>query len=68
MKTHFHVITILALGLAAAPAQRDLSQVEIKTIPVAKNIYMLEGSGGNIGVSVGPEGILIVDDRDGVME
>jgi glyoxylase-like metal-dependent hydrolase (beta-lactamase superfamily II) len=44
-------------------AQRDFSKVEIKAIPVAKNIYMLEGSGGNIGVSVGADGILIVDDQ-----
>lgn len=48
---------------AAVFAQRDFSNVEIKIIPVTKNIYMLEGSGGNIGVSVGPDGILIVDDQ-----
>lgn len=63
MKTIFHTIAFLALGLASASAQQDFSKVEIKTIPVAKNIYMLEGSGGNIGVSVGPDGILIVDDQ-----
>jgi cyclase len=44
-------------------AQQDFANVEIKTIPVAKNIYMLQGAGGNIGVSVGPDGILIVDDQ-----
>ncbi len=43
--------------------QRDFSQVEIKTIPVAGNIYMLEGAGGNIGVSIGTDGNLIVDDQ-----
>src|ERR1041385_2028919 len=48
---------------SAALAQRDMSNVEIKTTPVAGNIYMLEGNGGNIGVSVGPDGILIVDDQ-----
>lgn len=56
---------VLALVLAVpyAHAQRDFSNVEITTIPVAGNIYMLEGSGGNIGVSVGEDGILIVDDQ-----
>jgi cyclase len=44
-------------------AQQDFAKVEIQTIPVAKNIYMLQGAGGNIGVSVGPDGILIVDDQ-----
>jgi glyoxylase-like metal-dependent hydrolase (beta-lactamase superfamily II) len=47
----------------AGHAQRDFSNVEIKVIPVAKNIAMLEGAGGNIGVSVGDDGILIVDDQ-----
>jgi glyoxylase-like metal-dependent hydrolase (beta-lactamase superfamily II) len=42
---------------------QDLSKVEIKSSPVAGNVYMLQGSGGNIGVSVGPDGILIVDDE-----
>ena len=44
-------------------AQQDFSKVEIKATKVAGNIYMLEGSGGNIGVSVGADGILIVDDE-----
>jgi len=30
---------------------------------VAAQVYMLEGSGGNIGVSVGDDGIVIVDDQ-----
>jgi cyclase len=44
-------------------AQTDWSKVEIKATKVSGNIYMLEGAGGNIGVSVGPDGILIVDDQ-----
>jgi cyclase len=44
-------------------AQTDYSKVEIKATKVAGNVYMLEGAGGNIGVSVGPDGILIVDDE-----
>jgi len=42
---------------------QDFSKVEIKVTKVAGNVYMLEGAGGNIGVSVGPDGILIVDDQ-----
>jgi cyclase len=57
--------TLLLLSLSAANtfAQRDFSKVEIKVTKVAGNVYMLEGSGGNIGVSVGSDGILIVDDQ-----
>ncbi len=43
--------------------QQDFSKVEIKTTKVAGNVYMLEGAGGNIGVSAGPDGLLIVDDQ-----
>ena len=47
----------------SAFAQTDWSKVEIKVHKVNGNVYMLEGAGGNIGVSVGPDGILIVDDQ-----
>jgi len=38
-------ITLLAavLALASAHAQQDFSNVEIKTVHVARNIYMLQG-------------------------
>ncbi|HEX8087870.1 MAG TPA: MBL fold metallo-hydrolase [Blastocatellia bacterium] len=55
--------TLLCLQAAGVQAQQDLSKVEIKATHVAGNIHMLEGSGGNIGVSVGADGILIVDDQ-----
>lgn len=58
--------SLLALTLAAAPtlaAQQDFSQVKITVMPVAKNIYMLEGSGGNIGLSVGKDNAFVVDDQ-----
>jgi cyclase len=45
------------------PQQPDWSKVQIKTTKVAGNVYLLEGAGGNIGVSVGEDGILIVDDQ-----
>lgn len=48
-------------------AARDFTGVELKTIQVNGNIYMLEGingfAGGNIGVSIGKDGILIIDDQ-----
>ncbi|HEU4767519.1 MAG TPA: MBL fold metallo-hydrolase [Pyrinomonadaceae bacterium] len=56
------VLLLLCLPVAAS-AQTDYSKVEIKATKVAGNVYMLEGSGGNIGVSVGSDGILIVDDQ-----
>src|SRR5436309_6292857 len=52
---------ILFVGLAAA--QQDFSKVQIKVTKVAGSVYMLEGAGGNIGASVGEDGIVIVDDQ-----
>ena len=64
MKKHLLFLILFSLGFVVnTHAQQDLSKVEIKVHKVAGNIYMLEGAGGNIGVSVGPDGILIVDDQ-----
>ena len=57
------MLLVLCALPAGAVAQTDFSKVEIKATKVAGNVYMLEGSGGNIGVSVGSDGILIVDDQ-----
>jgi len=54
---------VLLLFAISVTAQTDFSKVEIKVTKVAGNVYMLEGAGGNIGVSVGDDGILIVDDQ-----
>lgn len=56
---------MICIGLTANSgfAEKDYSAVEIKIINVAGNIYMLQGSGGNIGVSVGTDGVLIIDDQ-----
>ncbi|MCY4012100.1 MAG: MBL fold metallo-hydrolase [Gammaproteobacteria bacterium] len=40
----------------------DFDAVEITTEQVGEGLYVLFGAGGNIAVSVGEEGVLIVDD------
>jgi cyclase len=52
--------------LAASPAlaqDRDWSKVEVKTTPLGGGVSALAGAGGNIGVFVSPDGILLVDDQ-----
>lgn len=45
-------------------AQNDrFANVTIQTVPVSGGISMLVGSGGNIGVSAGDDGLLIIDDQ-----
>src|SRR5262245_5774034 len=54
----------LALALAAPLlAQQDFSKVEIKSEKLAEGVYMLTGSGGNIGLSIGKNGGLVIDDQ-----
>ena len=62
MRTILIIVLLLAFPVLAI-AQDDFSKVEIKATKVSGSVYMLEGSGGNIGVSVGVDGILIVDDE-----
>ncbi len=54
---------LLALGSAFAQGQQDFSAVEIKTHRVSGNVYYLEGQGGNVGVLVGDDGVLMIDDQ-----
>ena len=56
-------ITGLLFGGLAGAQDRDFSKVEIKVSKVAGSVYMLQGAGGNIGASVGDDGIVIVDDQ-----
>jgi glyoxylase-like metal-dependent hydrolase (beta-lactamase superfamily II) len=59
----FLLLLVLIVFAGAAQAQTDFSKVQMKATKVAGNVYMLEGAGGNIGVSVGDDGLLIVDDQ-----
>jgi glyoxylase-like metal-dependent hydrolase (beta-lactamase superfamily II) len=53
---------LFLLGTTAS-AQPDASQVTVKVVPVAAGIYMLEGMGGNIGLSVGKDDAFLIDDQ-----
>jgi cyclase len=44
-------------------AQQDFSKVEITAEQLAPGVAVLFGAGGNIGVSYGPEGTVIIDDQ-----
>lgn len=44
-------------------AQQDFSNVEIVSHHVAGSVYYLEGQGGNIGLSIGEDGVVMIDDQ-----
>jgi glyoxylase-like metal-dependent hydrolase (beta-lactamase superfamily II) len=50
-------------AVLAFSQDEDFSKVQIEVTKVAGSIYMLKGAGGNIGASVGDDGIVIVDDQ-----
>jgi len=54
---------LVAATSQVAMAQRNFDNVEIKSTEIADNIYMLEGAGGNIGMSVGDDGVFLIDDQ-----
>ena len=59
-----HFITGLALAAIAGPAAaQDFSKIEITTQRLSDTLYMLTGAGGNIGLSVGPDAVFVIDDQ-----
>jgi glyoxylase-like metal-dependent hydrolase (beta-lactamase superfamily II) len=54
---------LLAAGHASLAAGQNFDTVQIRTQPLARGVYMLQGSGGNIGLAVGDEAVFVVDDQ-----
>jgi glyoxylase-like metal-dependent hydrolase (beta-lactamase superfamily II) len=57
------LIAALCIVRTEVRAQPNPDQVTIKVIPVATGVYMLEGGGGNIGISVGNDDVFMIDDQ-----
>ena len=51
------------VGVAPALAAQNFDTVQVRTIKAGDGVYMLQGLGGNIGVSSGPDGVILVDDQ-----
>src|SRR5712664_1765849 len=65
------LVVTVSLGagswMAGAHAQQRPQGEPIEILPVRPNFYMLAGGGANIGVSVGPEGFIVVDTGSAAM-
>jgi glyoxylase-like metal-dependent hydrolase (beta-lactamase superfamily II) len=57
------LIAMVSFAVSAIAQDDRFANVTIETVPVSGGISMLVGSGGNIGVSAGVDGILIIDDQ-----
>ena len=56
------LVSTLFLSLPTM-AQRDFSNVDIVANHVAGSFYYLQGAGGNIGLSIGDDGVVMIDDQ-----
>jgi cyclase len=54
---------LLLLPATSSRAQTEFDEIQVRAERVAGNVHVLYGGGGNIGVSVGRDGILLVDDQ-----
>lgn len=43
------------------PAEPDFAELEIETLHVQGNVYLLAGAGANVVAQIGPSGVLLVD-------
>lgn len=64
MKKIFALFLLLSFSanVFAHDKHEENQDVTVKTMKVAGSVSMLQGRGGNVGASVGADGILIVDD------
>ncbi|TBW28359.1 MBL fold metallo-hydrolase [Gramella sp. KN1008] len=63
MKNFTSIFLFLLFSYSSVLAFQDFDNVEIEIIPVNKDVYMLTGAGGNIGILTGEDGVFMIDDQ-----
>ena len=63
MKKFLTINFILLTSLGALAQGNNMDTVKIRPVKITDNIYMLKGSGGNIGVLIGKDGTLMIDNQ-----
>ncbi|VWX58529.1 MBL fold metallo-hydrolase [Sphingorhabdus sp. 109] len=56
-------LTLSACNQSNAQETDRFATVEIKAEPLAEGVAVLYGAGGNIGISYGPDGTVLIDDQ-----
>lgn len=56
-------LSILAIGLMSLATIVQADEVTITAVPVTKQIYMITGKGGNLGLFIGADGTFLIDDQ-----
>ena len=60
---YFNILFFLSLFTSLSSSAQNMDDVQIKVNQLSEHIYMLTGAGGNIGVSIGEDGVFIIDDQ-----
>ncbi|NNK88923.1 MAG: MBL fold metallo-hydrolase, partial [Flavobacteriaceae bacterium] len=63
MKTCLRIIAVLLFFAPLWTSSQNMDDVKIETVQLSDQVFMLLGRGGNIGVSVGEDGVFVVDDQ-----
>lgn len=63
MRRSLCLAILLTLTGTALAQDQDFNKVEVKSTQLSPNLYLLQGAGGNVTASVGPDGTLLVDDE-----
>jgi glyoxylase-like metal-dependent hydrolase (beta-lactamase superfamily II) len=66
--TRLAATVLVGLFCVSNVCAQEYDQVEIETVKITDGVYMLSGYGGNIGVSVGEDGTLLIDDQFGELK
>ena len=56
-------ISFILAALSITSFSQNYDSVKIKATKITNSVFMLEGSGGNIGVLIGNDGVILVDDQ-----
>jgi cyclase len=57
------VIALVLAAVTTAAAQQNFDTVQVRALKAGDGVYMLTGAGGNMGVSAGRDGVILVDDQ-----
>jgi glyoxylase-like metal-dependent hydrolase (beta-lactamase superfamily II) len=60
---HGWVVACAVLLVALPVGAQDFDGVEIETTPLRRGLHMMQGAGGNLLVSTGADGVLVIDDQ-----
>ena len=65
MKKNFAILGMAALLVATATfaQDQDYSKVQVKPTKLSATVWMMEGAGGNLGVSAGEDTVFLVDSQ-----